>query len=256
LTANRTDEAELGNGSGEPSSNVDAAYLKLRKAILDGELAAGARLSQVQLASTFDMSRGPLREALRLLERDGLIVTVHQRMVRVSQVSMADLDELYALRIVNESLAVRLAVPVMGEKDFSRLRGRIDDMEAAALVEDWEAWRTSHRDFHVALFSPAGERTAQMLGELFDHADRYRRIYHYRGQDPSTAAAEHREITAACVDGDRELASVRVAQHLARSGLLLCAHGAVDYEPLRIREAWRFVGGVMDPVPLRSARRS
>jgi GntR family transcriptional regulator, rspAB operon transcriptional repressor len=251
-----TPQADDG-ASDEARSNVDAVYEKLRRAILDGESPPGSRLSQVQLAQQFDVSRGPLREALRLLERDGLVVTEHQRMVRVSPVSFSDLDELYALRIVNEGLALHQSVPSMTAADIALLQGHVGGMVDATRSDDWFAWSDHHRAFHAGLYSGVGERTARMLGELFDHADRYRRVYHHDDrQAADVAEREHREILEACAAGDREQSAVLLARHLARSALMLLAHAAPEHEPVLVREAMRFAIRPLTPALPKTATRS
>jgi DNA-binding GntR family transcriptional regulator len=223
-------------------SNVDDVYAKLRDAILSGDLHAGARLSQVQLAKKFNMSRGPLREALRLLERDGLVVTEHNRMVHVAPVSYADLDELYSIRIVNESFAVAGSVQILTGEQVERAKLSLDGMDDAARAADWTRLREQHWKFHYTLFEPAGRRTVQMLSELFDHATRYRRLYHESDilESTAVAAAEHRAIWRACADGHADEAQTLVARHLGRTVLTLFANLAPERDPVLVRQALRF----------------
>ena len=229
-------------------SNVEDVYGKLRQAILDGELSAGSRLSQVQLAAQYDMSRGPLREALRLLERDGLVVTEHQRMVRVAPVSFGDLDELYSLRIINESFAVGRSAPLLSSEQVDCARGSLATMDQATETGDWVVWRASHRAFHAVLYEPCGERTSHLLAELFDHADRYRRIYHKGEQQAATVAAvEHREILRACAEQAGDEAQILVARHLARTVLTLFADAAPEHDARLVREAIKFTTRIEEP---------
>jgi GntR family transcriptional regulator, rspAB operon transcriptional repressor len=204
------------------------------------------------------MSRGPLREALRLLEREGLVVAEQGRMVRVSPVSFSDLDELFALRIVNESFALRLSVPTMSAEHIDQAKQTLLAIDDAVRTEDWAAWRSNHRDFHRLLFEDAGDRTARFLQELFDHADRYLRIHHDRNGDApaaavtppqrqslmAVAAREHQGILQACVDRDAERAGTLMAVHLERIALRLFETATPPYEATRVREATEFVAGV------------
>jgi len=224
------------------SSNVDAVYRLLREAILTGQLRAGSRLSQVQLATQFDMSRGPLREALRLLERDLLISTEHRRMVRVASVSFSDLDQLYALRIVDEALAVRISAVKMSDNELAGLRTHLSTMEACAERQDWDAWDLEHRKFHLGLYVGAGDRLIRVIADLFDHAERYRRIY--RSEEPRAAVVadrEHRNIVEACAARDASRASALLARHLARTALTLFARTAPEHEPALVRAATQLV---------------
>ncbi|NED79616.1 GntR family transcriptional regulator, partial [Streptomyces sp. SID11233] len=90
---------------------VSRAHHALRRAIMRGELRAGDRLSQVELARQLGVSRGPLREALRILQREGFVQQESQHRARVTAFSDEDLDELYAMRISLEALAIGIAVP-------------------------------------------------------------------------------------------------------------------------------------------------
>ncbi len=102
--------------------SADVVHEALREAILSGGLPQGAVLSQVQLAQQFGVSRTPLREALRMLQVEGFVDSVPNRRVRVAEVSVGDLEQLYAQRIVLEALAVRLSVPYFSADDFAAMR--------------------------------------------------------------------------------------------------------------------------------------
>jgi DNA-binding GntR family transcriptional regulator len=250
-------EDDQGTSDGD-ESNVDVVYRRLRAAILSGELKAGARLSQVQLAAQFDMSRAPLREALRLLEQEALVDTRHRRMVRVAPISIDDLDELYAMRIVNESHAVRVTVPSLAETDIRDLRRDLAAMKSDADDEDWMRWEENHRRFHLKLCSGAGPRTLRLIQELFDHASRYRSLYRYVDGPHAyeRASLEHAQLVEACVSRDEVEASTFLARHLARTALTLFAETAPDHEPLLVREATRFVIPQPEPEPPRRQRRA
>ena len=90
---------------------VEDLFADLREQILSGALPEGAVLSQVKLAERFGVNRTPLREALRMLQREGLIDAQYNRRVRVSRLSTADLEDLYAERIVTEALGIPVHRP-------------------------------------------------------------------------------------------------------------------------------------------------
>src|ERR1700680_4698252 len=85
------------------STGADLVYEQLREAILHGRLAPGVVVSQVQLAKELGVSRTPLREAVRVLQREGLVEGEANRMVRVTPFSIQDIEQLYAVRIANEA---------------------------------------------------------------------------------------------------------------------------------------------------------
>jgi DNA-binding GntR family transcriptional regulator len=233
-------------------------YSSLRDSILNGALAPGQSLSQVQLASQLGVSRGPLREAVRMLQREGLVEAELNRRGRVSSFSIDDLEQLYAMRIVHESLALRINVPRFTKRDIDTLRGCIRRMEGLA-GHDLRQWQATDREFHFTLVAHTGDRLLRTIRELYDHADRYRRLY-IKGvpRALSIAADEHRKILDACIAGDSALAAGQLARHLARTALTVLTHHAPEHDPTTVRAAIRLATGVDSPsliVPQPAERR-
>lgn len=113
----------------------------IRKMILNGTLKPGERLNQVQLAEQLNISRGPVREALKLLQNEGLIKHEINKGTYVTTLSMQDAYEIYTLRALLEAEAARLASTNLSEKDFQRLEELLDDFTRAFEQQDleWEA---------------------------------------------------------------------------------------------------------------------
>lgn len=219
--------------------NALVVYRGLRESILSGEIEAGQEVSQVQLAREYEVSRGPVREALRLLEREGLIDAEVNRRARVTPLSPPDLEQIYAMRIALESLGITVSVPRMGSEDFAVLREALDEMEQLTGV-DAERWAVPHARFHRALVSCVGDRMLEAIRHLYEHSERYRRIYLAQGPRMWTAGvAEHHEIVAACEDRDARAASVLLARHLSRTALTVLMLVAPEYDPALIRAALR-----------------
>lgn len=199
---------------GEGTRNV---HDTLRQLILDGELAAGTEISQLELSRRLSVSRTPLREALRLLEREGLVVdTGPHRSVKISSLSMHDLDDLYSLRVMGEGLAVWLTVPTLRARDFETLEV---DLELAAQGD-----AGAHRRFHAGLRIGAGPRLREHLERLFNHAERYQRAFTRQEQDPAVTEArlaEHRQILDACLARDRQRAREVLVDHVAATAIAL-----------------------------------
>ena len=93
---------------------VEFARQRLRGAILSGEFAPGALITHRELADVLDIGRTPLREAIRVVQEEGLLVSAPNRSVRVAGFSREDLEGLYALRIINEAAIVRNTIPAPG----------------------------------------------------------------------------------------------------------------------------------------------
>jgi DNA-binding GntR family transcriptional regulator len=209
--------------------HVATAYERLRNAILKGEIAPGAAPSQVALAGELGLSRTPLREAMRLLEREGLIVSEPNRRARVAEFSITDLEELYLTRISLESVAVRITVRTLGPEDFGDIEGLMAQMDHYARMGDWRRAESPHLAFHTRLVCGVGTRVTSQLVQLAEHATRYR--FAYGQADPGsweTRRAEHRAIVDAAAAGDGPLAADWLVVHYARTALVVIA--ALDPE--------------------------
>ncbi len=123
----------------------------LRDEILDGRLAAGSRLLETELAERFGVSRGPVRDALNELARQGLAVDLPRRGTFVSSLSEQDLDEVYLLRRAIEEAAVRLAIAKASDEDIRTMYACLDAVEEAYRASDlpaaWEADMAFHRSY-------------------------------------------------------------------------------------------------------------
>lgn len=218
-------------------------YSSLRESILNGSLPPGGSLSQVQLANKLGVSRGPLREAVRMLQREGLVEAEVNHRGRVSSFSIEDLEELYAMRIVHESLAVRINVPLFTSRDLETLRGHLRKMEGLA-GHDLRQWQAVDREFHFGLVTHSGNRLMRTIRELYDHADRYRGLY-IKGvpRALSIAADEHARIVEACENRDPALAAAELSRHLARTALTVLTHRAPEHDPTTVRAAIRLATG-------------
>lgn len=210
-------EEQEPQGNGVPArQSAEYVHRRVREAILEAELPPGETMSQVVLADELGVSRTPLREALRLLQGEGLIEARPNRRVRVAPISMSDLEELYALRVCVEAQALRLAMPRMSSEHIAVLEGAIAQMAHYAEQRDMRRWLVPHAEYHRRLTSLAGERFTGLLSQLFDHAERYRRLH--LGHGPTAwATADHREILDAVKLGDARAAAALLAEHLSRT---------------------------------------
>jgi DNA-binding GntR family transcriptional regulator len=230
----------VGDGGGSAELSTEVVHGRLRNAILRGELDAEVPLSQVQLAARLGVSRTPLREALRMLQREGLIYSEPNRRVRVAELSVADLEQLYAARVMIEALAVRLTLPRFEAQDLADLADSLASMTERR-GGDLDLWEAAHKRFHRLLRRHAGDRIGRLADDLSDHAERYRRVYLAEPRAWSAAAAEHAAIVSACESGDATEASVQLARHLASTALTLMAVYEPAHEPVAVREALRLV---------------
>jgi DNA-binding GntR family transcriptional regulator len=220
--ANVLDMGDRGAGPSERQS-VSAIRDRLREAIVTGELGPDAVSTQAQLADAFGVSRTPMREALRMLELEGLIVRETNRRFRIAGFSVDDLEELYIMRLSLETSALRVTLPTFTHADHAELEGLMAQMERFAHVADWEGFEQPHRAFHGRLGDGVGPRIAEQMRRLWDHAARYRAAYKLVSRDEPDAwrlrRAEHRAVLDAVEEGDVQAAVASLASHYARTAL-------------------------------------
>lgn len=208
--------------------STEFAYARLAEMITSGEIAAGTAVSQAGLAEELGVSRTPLREAARLLQREGLLVGEPNRRLRVAEVSIGDLDALYAMRIAVEALALRVAVPQMGQPQVDELEASLDEIER--LAEAGLDADEPHRRFHLQLVAPAGSRFEELSQRMWDHSTRYRSACLTTGSGSTELAAlifegqrDHRRILEAARTGDGVAAAGILAAHFAHTARFLAS---------------------------------
>jgi DNA-binding GntR family transcriptional regulator len=226
--------------------STDVIHTYLRSRILSGELAAGSELSQAGVAKECGVSRGPVREAFRLLQNEGLIEAAVNQRARVTGLSVDDVEHVYALRVPNEALALTVSVPrfAAGELDeLDRLVAEVGRSESAGFA----VWEERHQRFHSLLVSHAGDRMRRSLAQWAEHTERYRRVYvSDAGGGWTQGAREHAELARLCRERDGEEAARLLARHLSRAALTLVASIDPTHDPVLLRAAVRQVASGAD----------
>jgi DNA-binding GntR family transcriptional regulator len=221
---------------------VQGAYARLRDEILSGSILPGQVLNQVHLARRLGVSRTPLREALRMLQAEGLVRSEHQRRMRVVAVEAGEIDALYAERVLLESLGIALTVPRLTAAELAEIRASLDLMHAGEATGDPSAWEQPHKTFHALLVRHAGAALESAIVGLGFRAELCRRLF--VRSDPVTWATtrdEHDGVLEACMRRDVEDAVRRNGRHLARTALVLCSGLDPEYDPRAVRQALRLV---------------
>jgi DNA-binding GntR family transcriptional regulator len=187
----------------------------LRKTILSGSLEEGECLRQRSLARRYGVSEVVVREALRLLEAEGLVETERRKGARVSRLSAAEVRELWELRILIEKLLTQHAVPGFQAEDLARAEGLIKVMNEE---RDPVEWLSVNREFHNCLYRPAGRpRILRFGNNLRNMMDRYLRMSLGVLRNFEVAHREHRMILAAYRQKNALLAVKRVEAHLRKT---------------------------------------
>ncbi|EGR0467531.1 GntR family transcriptional regulator [Vibrio cholerae] len=197
----------------------------LIEAIVEGELAPGSKISEPELAKQFQVSRGPLREALMRVEGLGLIERIPHIGARVIQLSPTKLVELYAVREALEGMAARLAARNITEIELAGLESllsthstHIDQVEGASYFH-----QQGDFDFHYRIIQAS--RNQQLIGLLCDELYHLLRMYRYQSprshSRPVEALEEHKFILRAIRQRDEELAEMLMRRHISRSRQLI-----------------------------------
>jgi len=194
---------------------VEHAAEALREEILGGRLHPGSRVHLDEAATRLDMSPIPIREALRWLASEGLVIPLPQRGYRVREVTPADFEDTYRLRLVLDPLATRLAVPNLPGEGLDRLTDAFEHLLAGYRQDDWAINRLHHRAFHFAIYGGSGSSwLVRFIDMLWQNSERYQRMSaRYRGT-VEQRAQEHRRIMMACRSGDAQEAETLMRQHL------------------------------------------
>jgi DNA-binding GntR family transcriptional regulator len=200
---------------------------ELREAILDGEHAPGARIRQEDLAGRHGASRLPVREALRLLEAEGLVTLVANTGAWVSTVSLAECEEMYQIRERVEPLLLRYTVPQLSDEAIDRLQLLADAMERSS---DVEQFLRLDRDFHLSCY--AADDTAvlgEMVLRLWNRTQHYRRAFTrmFRSEGDRSVHHEHQLLVSAIRRRDLDEAERVLAGHIRRTRLELSRHPEV-----------------------------
>jgi DNA-binding GntR family transcriptional regulator len=149
----------------ETSSKRDRVVDRLREAILGGELIPGERIVESRIARQLGISQAPVREALALLERQGLVVKIHNRGTFVSRLHGRELRELFSLRAVLDAFSARLAAERATDKDIESLRKMLVRMRSAEAAGDLAKLTEAHLQLHEAIYRMSGH---DLLAQIFD----------------------------------------------------------------------------------------
>ena len=202
-----------------PNSTLAEQVLHaIQAAIVNGDLAPGTKLKEPDLARAYGTSRGPLREAIRQLEARGLVQLTPHAGARVTDLSVAQVLDIYELRAALEGMACRLAADRLTEAEIAELRQLLE--RHSATVEDKNGREYFRQegdlDFHYRIARASGnEVIAKVLCEDLYHLMRmYRYKFSLVPDRPVAALKEHWRIMDALAEGDGELAELLMRRHI------------------------------------------
>jgi DNA-binding GntR family transcriptional regulator len=185
----------------------------LREAIIRGELAAGEKVNESRITRELSLSRSPVREALRILEAEGLVTLEPHRGAHVRPVSEADLEEIFDVRLMIESHGLRRGVHRLTPEAIAPLRAAVEDARAALAAADLEGWHQASLRFHDGLVALAANRHLTRLHEELKTSLRRYQITGPSGE-PERFQVEHDAILEALEQGRIERGAELVAAHV------------------------------------------
>ena len=193
----------------------EVVFLTLRKAILKGELQPGERLMEIALAGRLGVSRTPIREAIRMLELEGLVTMVPRKGAEVARISKQDLRDVLEVRRSLDSLAVSLACERITDEEKEDLKNAEDEFERAIETSDATTIAEADVKFHdVILKASKNGRLMQMVNNLAERVYRYRLEYIKDGRNHARLIEEHRKIMKYIDDGDKLNACSMIEMHI------------------------------------------
>lgn len=196
------------------TSGSQAVYARLREGIVSGAIEPGARLHEPELAERLGVSRTPVREALRQLLAEDLVRALSTGGMRVAELDVDEVREVYAVRAALEGLVAREAAQRVTEEQAAELRELIAHMEAMRDFEQ-ELLRLG-KEFHQALERIAGNRQAiHLMRQLRGHVDRYRELTTHLSRRKARIVDEHTALMDAVLSGDPDRAEAAARQHIS-----------------------------------------
>ena len=193
----------------------DIVFENLRNAILEGDLKAGKRLMEVQLAEQLGVSRTPIREAIRKLELEGLVVMLPRKGAYVANMSFKDLIDVLEIRANLEGLAAYLAAERRRDEDINDLERLAKEFEKSVRETDIDNVLKKDIEFHEKIFLMANNKKLyQLITSLWEQVHRFRVTYVSNYDASLSLVDEHNKILEAIKSGDCELAKKYATEHI------------------------------------------
>lgn len=176
----------------------DVVFRTLRKAILKGDLKPGERLMELQLASKLGVSRTPIREAIRMLEQEGLAVSIPRKGAEVAKMTEKDMEDVLQIREALDDLAVQVACDKMTEEQLAELTLKMHHFENAVQDDQLEKIVEYDVAFHELIYEASDNpKLVTLLSNIREQIYRYRVEYLKEKENYPTLVQEHRAIVDA-----------------------------------------------------------
>jgi DNA-binding GntR family transcriptional regulator len=202
------------DGGSSDGSRADLAYRQLKAAIRRREFRPGQRMREADLAEWLNISRTPVRDALKQLETEGLLVAAPRRGLVVVELDQQQVTEIYALRNVLEGLAARMAAQHASPAEVAAMRDAMDRQDSAS-IDDFEQLAHLNRTFHQSIYHAARNRyLLEVLEGLESTLALLPGTTYSDPSRPERALDEHRVIVDAIERRDPDTAEAAARQHI------------------------------------------
>lgn len=193
----------------------DLVLERLREAILTKTLKPGDRIVESELAQALNVSRTPVREALRVLEAEGLLKRIPRKGLFVRGITIEDVVEIYSIRIALESLAVSKAVNSISAPEINRLRSLVEQMKKYTDSRQSEKLFSVCQEFNDILIRACRmPRLIKLVKVYMEYLEDFRAISMAKHERQVAALKEHEDILQAVIDRDPQKAEAAVKKHL------------------------------------------
>lgn len=197
---------------GRPPTTQEHALVELRRRILTGEVRPGEAIRAEQVAAELDVSRVPVREALKILEGEGQVVYRPHHGYTLAELDLGDLREIYRIRLLLEDEAARAALPILTDGDLRAMREAMHEMES--LGDDVAAMAVVNRRFHLTLLEASGmPHLLHHIRLLWNASDHYRSVYYLDDANRREVHDDHRRIVEACEARDEAALIAALDEH-------------------------------------------
>ena len=195
----------------------EIVYEELKRQILVGEIAPGTRMMEVELADVMGVSRTPVREAIRKLEKEGLVSIEPRKGAYASNVSIKDMVDVLEVRQGLEGMAAAMASGKITESQKKELLSIIEKYKAAVEAANVEEIIRYDEEFHSMIIAISGNKTLmQVFSTVQELALRFRYIYYDDFNRYESMPKEHQHIEEAIITGDAEKAQVAAEEHVSK----------------------------------------
>lgn len=193
----------------------DVVFNTLRKAILTGELKPGERLMEIHLANRLGVSRTPIREAIRKLELEGLVIMIPRRGAEVAQITEKSLKDVLEVRRALDALCVELACDRISAEETEQLRESCEEFERATETEDTAVIAKADVELHdIIVHATGNQRLIQLINNLSEQMYRYRFEYIKDEDRHDNLIREHRMIYESIAKRDKKRAAEAAKLHI------------------------------------------